>query len=95
VRRVEGKWPIRLISSFGHGDNSTMSRKVLLVIAAAGELCLGAYFLLAFFGWCARIYLFNAGRERFSIMIVVWFVLAASCFVLYGITRRKLKDMGL
>jgi hypothetical protein len=84
-----------LISSFGHGDNPIMSRKVLFVIAAAGELCLGAYFLLAFFGWCARIYLFNAGREHFSVMIIVWFVLAAGCFALYGITRRKLKQMGL
>lgn len=72
-----------------------MSKKVLLVIAAAAELCLGAYFLLAFFGWCAKIYLFSAGRESFSVMIVVWFVLAAGCFVLYGVTRRKLKGMGL
>ncbi len=72
-----------------------MSKKVLLVIAASAELCLGAYFLLAFFSWCARIYLFSAGRESFSVMIIVWFVLAAACFVLYGITRRKLKEMGL
>lgn len=72
-----------------------MSRKALLVVAAATELCLGAYFLLAFFGWCARIYLFNAGREGFSVMIVVWFALAAGCFALYGYTRRKLKEMGL
>jgi len=72
-----------------------MSRKALLVVAAAAELCLGAYFLLAFFGWCARIYIFSAGREEFSMMIIIWFLLAAGCFTAYGITRRKLKQLGL
>jgi hypothetical protein len=72
-----------------------MSRKVLLVIAASLELCLGAYFLLAFFAFCARTYLFSTSRGRFSVMMVVWIVLATACFTLYVVTRRKLKGMGL
>ena len=70
-----------------------MSRKTLLVIAASAELFLGAYFVLAFVAWTARIYLFTAGKSEFSPMLIVWASLAAACFWLYSKTLEKIHDM--
>jgi len=71
-----------------------MSKKTLLVIAASAELFLGAYFILAFFAWFAKTYLFTVSKSgSFSIMLVVWLVLAAASFVMYLRTRRKMKDL--
>jgi len=71
-----------------------MSRKALLILAASAELCLGCYFLLAFIGWCMRMFLFSSGQQpAFSPMLVILPVLAAACFALYPFTRRKMRQL--
>lgn len=73
--------------------NPSMSRKALLTILASAELFLGAYFVLAFLAWCAKLYLFTDGNGSFSMMLIVWLVLAATCFWLYGRTINKIKNL--
>jgi hypothetical protein len=70
-----------------------MSRKTLLTILASAELFLGAYFVLAFLAWFAKLYLFNEGNKSFSVMLIVWLVLAATCFGIYGKTMSKIKSL--
>lgn len=70
-----------------------MSKKTTLVVAAAIELCLGAYFTLAFFAWCAKLFIFSTNRNQPSAMLLIWLALAAACFVLYRRTRRKTKTL--
>jgi hypothetical protein len=70
-----------------------MSKKTVLVITAAVELCLGAYFMLAFFAWCAKLFIFNSGKSQVSLMLAGWTALAATCFVLYNRTRRKIRKI--
>jgi len=70
-----------------------MSRKTLLAIAASAELFLGAYCVLAFVAWTARIYLFTAGKAEFSPVLIVWAALAAGCFFLYSKTMDKIHEL--
>lgn len=70
-----------------------MSRKTLLTIAASAELFLGAYFVLAFVAWMARVFVFNAGKTEFSPMLIVWASLAAACLWLYSKTMERIKDL--
>lgn len=65
----------------------------MLAIACAAELFLGAYFMLAFFAWFAKLYLFTAGNGGFSVMLIVWIALAAGCFALYNTTRKRMKEI--
>jgi hypothetical protein len=77
-----------------HGShNAFMSKKALLILAASAELCLGCYFLLAFIGWCMRMFLFSSGQVSFSIMMVILPLLAACSFALYPFTRKKMREL--
>ena len=77
-----------------------MSRKTFLAIVAFVQLFLGAYFVLAFFAWIAKMVLASSftpehgkGAAFLPFMLAVWVVLAALSFVLYNRTKRKLKNM--
>jgi membrane protein implicated in regulation of membrane protease activity len=70
-----------------------MSRKTLLTIAASAELFLGAYFVLAFVAWVARVFVFNAGKTEFSPMLIVWASLAAASLWLYSKTMERIRDL--
>jgi hypothetical protein len=78
-----------------------MSKKTLLALAAFAELFLGAYFILAFFAWIAKYFLAASfasapgkGSSFFPFILAIWIVLAASSFVLYTRTRRKIKNLA-
>lgn len=66
---------------------------MLLAIAASIELLFGAYCVLAFIAWTARIYLFTAGKAEFSPVLIVWAALAAGSFWLYSKTMEKIHEM--
>jgi 4-hydroxybenzoate polyprenyltransferase len=70
-----------------------MSRKTVLTLTATVELALCAYFILAFFAWCAKLFLFSAGGPAFSSMLIVWLVLAATTLALYMRTMRRIKEL--
>jgi hypothetical protein len=65
----------------------------MLTIAAFAELFLGVYFVLAFFAWCAKLYLFTTAQPPFSFMLVVWLALAGTSFGMYFVTSRKMKNL--
>jgi len=78
--------------------NSSMSRKTWLAVAAFVQLFLGAYFVLAFFAWVAKLMLvstFSSEKSAagFPLALVIWLALALVSFVLYNRTKRRLKNM--
>jgi hypothetical protein len=70
-----------------------MSRKTLLMIAAGAELFFGAYFMLAFMAWGARVFIFSQKENHASVMVVVMAILTATCFSLYPVTLRKIREL--
>ena len=70
-----------------------MSRKTKLILAAAAEMCLGAYFLLALGGWMIESFVFTPGGPAFSVQPFLFAILSAACFAASVLTRRKIKEL--
>jgi uncharacterized membrane protein len=69
-----------------------MKKKTMLLIAACIESLVGAYFMLAFVAWFAKLFLFSTSPAYYGALLIVPAALSVGCYVLFHITIRKYRD---
>ncbi|HMD75917.1 MAG: hypothetical protein ABSG60_12350 [Terracidiphilus sp.] len=69
-----------------------MKKKTMLLIAAWIESLFGAYFVLAFVAWFAKLFLFSTSPAYYGALLIVPAALSVGCYALFNITIRKYRD---